>query len=122
MLPYFLLVKIDLIPAGAILYPLPCGKHLILQGFSNSCTREGAFLEGFRCMPVTGWAGHAYQRGNRRIKFGLQISDCRLENHAKSIPFENAVFSLQSAICYRSGPSIVECSKQDAIMLRGSPI
>gem|GEM_PF-5086877 len=49
-------------------------------------------------MPVTGWAGHAYQRGNRRINFGLQILDCRLENHAQSIPFENAVFNLQSEI------------------------
>src|SRR5579863_9109936 len=32
---YFLLKKIGLMLAGLILYPLGCGKHLILLGFSN---------------------------------------------------------------------------------------
>ena len=36
---------------GAILYPPPCGKHLILWGFPNSYTRERPFLQGFVVMP-----------------------------------------------------------------------
>src|ERR1700730_5009637 len=39
--------EIGLIPAGPILYPGACGKHLILQGFFNLQTRESAFLQGF---------------------------------------------------------------------------
>src|ERR1700675_2710420 len=41
--------EISLIPAGPILYPWACGKHLILLGFYSLQTRERAFLQGFPC-------------------------------------------------------------------------
>src|ERR1700689_1210565 len=48
----FLLEKIGLILAGPILYLPGCGKHLILQGFSNSRTRKRPCLQGFPGMPA----------------------------------------------------------------------